>query len=83
MKQKFKCKEGFIERLECDSGYDPNLAPKDYKKTYYNAIYYRLNGLGNWLPSGLFRNMASKLIFSDEFTADQIWNSARTGFVKL
>lgn len=80
--ERIHCKKGYIDRLVCDVGHDPNNPSARSKTTFYKSVYYRLNGEGKWVPSRFFKGMTKYLNFKDEFESDHIWETSRTGFTK-
>jgi hypothetical protein len=68
------CKQGFIDRLICDSANDPNLDQKQSFNLNSISTYYRLGGSSTWFVKSCFNQIEEIILnFKDISTSEEIW----------
>lgn len=71
-----QCKSGFIDQWLGDVADNPNNANKFRWQLNSFAIFYRLNGAGEWISHREFKKGLNVEIIMERYnlTAEEIWN---------
>lgn len=66
--------KGFIDVWIGNSMDDPNEEFASSDMTFFNHVFYRLDGNDPWISSEMFDGMMDFIRNNDGMTSDEVWN---------